>query len=43
MVEKAIFKEVPSWIFNELVEKIKKKASQAFIFIIMEMNLVVIW
>lgn len=44
MVEKSIFKEVPSWIFNELVEKIKKKkASQEFVFIIIEMNLMVIW
>mgnify|MGYP001772303091 CR=1 FL=1 len=25
MVGKAIFTEVPSWIFNELVEKIKKE------------------
>lgn len=25
MKGKAIFKEVPSWMFNELVEKIKKR------------------
>ena len=26
MEGKAMFKEVPSWIFNELVEKIKKES-----------------